>query len=52
MNKSVKFGLKEKKTILFIYYYYYPFLEKKKKRKIDCISDSHFTVRAVLDPSQ
>jgi len=31
MNKSVKFGLKEKKTILFIYYYY-PFLEKKKKK--------------------
>jgi hypothetical protein len=50
MNKSVKFGLKEKKTILFIYYYY-PFLEKK-KRKIDCISDSHFTVRAALDLSQ
>jgi len=33
MNKSVKFGLKEKKTILFIYYYYYPFLEKKKKKE-------------------
>jgi hypothetical protein len=34
MNKSVKFGLKEKKTILFIYYYYYPFLEKKKKERL------------------
>jgi hypothetical protein len=34
MNKSIKFGLKEKKTILFIYYYYYPFLEKKKKERL------------------
>jgi hypothetical protein len=52
MNKSAKFGLKEKKTILFIYLLLLSLFRKEKKRKIDCISDSHFTVRVALDPSQ